>query len=68
MELTEEQKRIVEMVKEGKTNKFMAHKLFLSERTINRRIEELCDIYGADNKIALPAQIIAAENRGYCDY
>ena len=68
MKLTEEQKGIIELVKQGKTNAYIAKKTFLSVRTIERRLQNLYEQFGAENRAALVVQIIRYENRGYCDY
>lgn len=43
MEFTEEQKKIVELLAKGKSNPKIMLLLFLSRRTLQRRLEELYD-------------------------
>ena len=68
MALTERQKDIVELVKHGKSNAYIANKLSFGIRTVERELTELFISFGVENRTSLVTQILKYENRGYCDF
>jgi len=53
MALTERQKRIVELVKECKTNKEIATRIIFSEKTIERELTTIFNEYDVENRTQL---------------
>lgn len=68
MKLSDEQKEIIEYVKQGKTNAFIAKELKYSERSIKRKLQKLYNEFGANNKASLVVEILSFESRGFYAY
>lgn len=51
--LSEREKEVVALVKEGKTNKEIAEKLFISHNTVKKHLQNIYRKYGVKNKIQL---------------
>ena len=50
MRLTRRQREVVELLVQGLTNREMAHALFLSERTVEGHVKQLCNLLGVNSR------------------
>jgi len=64
MRLTIEQRDIIELLKQGKTNAYIAQVMFLSVSTIERRLSDLYLKFGAENRASFVVEVLALENAG----
>jgi len=64
MKLTNEQRNIIQLLKEGKTNARIAKEMFVSLATIERRLTDLYNIFGAENRTSFIVEILRMENAG----
>ena len=55
--LTEREKDVVALVKEGKTNKEIAEELFISHNTVKKHLQNIYQKYGVTNKIQLVQKV-----------
>lgn len=58
MKFTEEQKNIIELLKQGKSNTYISKKIFMSKGTLKRRLSEIYDMFGVEGQTARTDLII----------
>jgi len=51
--LSDRQRRVLRQAAAGHTESTIAARLHLSERTVRREIQDLCDAFGVNNRLAL---------------
>ena len=56
--LNSDYKKIADLLIQGYSNIEIAEEIGYSERTVNRKLKELCDIYYVNRSKALPLKII----------
>lgn len=54
--LTEEESRLIHLVADGKSNSAIAKVMFWSETTVKRRVQELFDKLGVENRVQAAAE------------
>lgn len=54
--LTEREKEVLKLISQAMSNKEIGEKLFISSRTVERHIENMCNkigVFGKNNRVAL---------------
>ncbi len=54
--MTEEEMRLIHLVADGKSNSAIAKVMFWSETTVKRRVQELFDKLGVENRVQAAAE------------
>lgn len=64
MDITELQRNILQELLQGSTNSQIAEKVGYSERSINRKLKELCKMFKVTNRNSLIREVSIAKSRG----